>query len=394
MRVERMILSNAVLVSDPDASRFAWAALARYQNVHFVRDRIIDIHELPRKQRSNAEKQAAQIRYCLIQAREYFEASKSVTLATKPNLLYYSIMSLAIPEVLYKQSGDSSLDRAREQHQHHGLTLKVRAAQKEQSLKEVAGTLRAEPYNVNGVGIGTFELWHRSAREMPLCGKRTSSFDNQNGAMTHYFALLMPNDQRLPLLPKHGLSLFDCIESLPYMTDFLSSFGLSAEMVRGRIEVSSRFSSPDQPPISSTMSIIVHPGDPDLIERFLGNIIIREDQLEKIKIQRVHNAAIIKFEIDQLETPGAIDVPNGTMWTKEEFRLWPDKRPLNEFGYLYVALYIIGNYARYYPDKWLLDVETHSPLSLAIEALVRCVEHRVALLSYSEFSRAYNVVDR
>jgi hypothetical protein len=35
----------------------------------------------------------------LFQAKEYFDASGAVTLATKPNLLYYSIMSLAIAEI-------------------------------------------------------------------------------------------------------------------------------------------------------------------------------------------------------------------------------------------------------------------------------------------------------
>ena len=62
-----------------------------------------------------------------------------------------------------------------------------------------------------------------------------------------------------------------------------------------------------------------------------------------------------------------------------------------EFGLLYVALFICGNYARYYPDFWIRDVETHSPLALAIEQLISDAEKTMALLTLSELSRVYYV---
>jgi hypothetical protein len=119
-----MILDTATLVQTGDISRFAWAGLARFQNVAFVTEQICRTHDLGRSKGQNIRKQAHQIRYCLIQAKEYFDAANSVTLATKPNLLYYSTMSLALAEILFKQTGESSLDRARSDHRHHGLTLR------------------------------------------------------------------------------------------------------------------------------------------------------------------------------------------------------------------------------------------------------------------------------
>lgn len=58
-----------------------------------------------------------------------------------------------------------------------------------------------------------------------------------------------------------------------------------------------------------------------------------------------------------------------------------------------MSLYILGNYARYYPDKWLADVEKSSPLALAVDELMHVVEQRLGLLTYSELVRSYHVPD-
>ncbi len=81
------------------------------------------------------------------------------------------------------------------------------------------------------------------------------------------------------------------------------------------------------------------------------------------------------------------------MWRKTEARFWLRNEPLNEFGFFYVALFIAGNYARYYPDKWLADVEQSSFLALAIEELLYLAEERVPLLALSELTRAYHIIE-
>ena len=72
-------------------------------------------------------------------------------------------------------------------------------------------------------------------------------------------------------------------------------------------------------------------------------------------------------------------------------RFFASPHPLNEFGLFYVALYIAGNYARYYPDRWLADVDRATPLALAVEELIAQAEQRVPLLALSELSRNYFV---
>jgi len=52
-----------------------------------------------------------------------------------------------------------------------------------------------------------------------------------------------------------------------------------------------------------------------------------------------------------------------------------------------MALFIAGNYVRYYPDRWLRDVVKSAPLAMAIEALCTVAEWRVPWLMFSELRR-------
>ena len=163
-----MIIPNTRSVRTANPSSFAWPALRRFQNVDLIADELMTIHRIDQRWRGDVKKQAQQLRYCIIQAREYFAAAATVSLATKPNLLYYGTMSLALAEILFKQDGNSSLDKARGEHRHHGLSMTVGAIPRGADLPTAAAQLRAVPMEVRK---GTFELWHRSSREHPLGGQ-------------------------------------------------------------------------------------------------------------------------------------------------------------------------------------------------------------------------------
>jgi hypothetical protein len=158
-----MVITQVSKVRTSDPSGFAWAGLRKFQNVENVAQKLEAIHKVPAKYKDAVRKQALQIRYCLIQAREYFTTAAAVTTATKPNLLYYGTMSLALAEILFKQSGESSLDKARQQNRHHGLTMTVGAIRKSATLSESAALIRAHPVEQGGLRKGTFELWRRRA---------------------------------------------------------------------------------------------------------------------------------------------------------------------------------------------------------------------------------------
>ena len=99
------------------------------------------------------------------------------------------------------------------------------------------------------------------------------------------------------------------------------------------------------------------------------------------------SGGIITLTNDHIHGAVRFAIPDGTPWSRNEVRFWTRRQPLNEFGYLYIALFILGTYARYYPDKWQLDVQLCTPLALATEALVALAEERMAWLALNELTR-------
>jgi hypothetical protein len=201
-----MIITQTRKVRTPDQAAFAWSTLRKYQNVDSVANKLMKIHSVPHKRRDNVRKQAQQLRYCMIQAREYFTAAEAVSIATKPNLLYYGTMSLALAEILFKQSGNSSLDKARTEHRHHGLSMTVGGFPKEASLETSANLIRAIPMEADGKRKGTFELWHRSSREHPLVGLSNSHFA-QGGTTSGLEVIFGAIDEPYRPLSPNGITL-------------------------------------------------------------------------------------------------------------------------------------------------------------------------------------------
>jgi hypothetical protein len=228
-----MIIRQVRKVRTADAASFAWAGLRKLQNVELVAKTLINVHKIPKRYQDDARKQAQQLRYCLVQAREYFSAAKAVTTATKPNLLYYGTMSLALAEILFKQSGNSSLDRAREQNRHHGLTMSAGSIPRNADLQTSAGMLRAKPHEINMHRGGTFDLWHRTSREHPLCGTLTTY--GTDGTSTIAFSILMGAiDAEYPKISSSGITFADCLASLPSMYEHLSQTNIESTLIRGK----------------------------------------------------------------------------------------------------------------------------------------------------------------
>ncbi|WP_146140172.1 YaaC family protein [Alsobacter soli] len=370
-----------------ELGRHGWNALAKYQNISMVTDLICERHRIPRKHRQNAGKQAEQIRYCLRQAKEYRDASLAVTVATKPVLQYYSIMSLALAEILLKQDGNSSLDRAREQHRHHGLNFVQRSSSLEIELQKAAAALYAIPSrNKENQPFGTFELWHRSAREAPLGGKYV-----EHRALNHvtgFHLLLQSNDEPLSPLPKSGISFLECCRCIPAMSSFLGDHGIPFGFIRTTVQGEFRDALKRH-----QITIVIHPTESNLLSKFYGSIAFRPSDYECLEVREYDSGCALTITYGEnfrivVELPNAITIDTKETW------FYPEKKPLNEFGYYYTALFILGNYARYYPDRWLQDVERSTPIGLAAEELAAAADDRVPHLILSEFSGTYYALER
>lgn len=261
-----MIITSCRTFDATDVAQFAWSRVAQFENVDAVTETIIKLHAVPKKHHNNARNQATHIRYCLRQAREYSDAAQTVSLATRPVLLYYCAMSLALCEILLKQSGDSRLEKLREHHNCHGLELIVNGAvSPREDLVTTASQLRARAQFGATGARGTFEVWRKSSREMPLGGELEQI--GPAGRTTGYYAIMGSADSEPAPLPKAGLTLLDCLARLPGMDAFMREYERPLDLVRAT--VSQRLES-GGPPV---LTILVHPALEDRLERFSERLV-------------------------------------------------------------------------------------------------------------------------
>ena len=377
----RLIITECSTFRTTDVGKYAWGRLAHFQNIEAVTGQITDLHQLPQQQRSNARKQATQLRQCLMQAREYYDAARSVSLATRPVLLYYAVMSLALAEVLMKQSADSRLEKLREFHGCHGLQLSLaNAVAPPDSLDLAATALRAKPQTApDGSPRGTFEVWRRSSRELPIVGRYSQTHEGNITTTSRVQALMAGSDVEPEAYPKSGLSLLDALLGLPQMVEILAAYGVRPKLVRATCTALSGGDNPEP-----SITIIVHPALPSTMNDFMELVSFAPRGLERVNVTEYPNGIMLQF-------PGSIDVPGKVPWgvCPDVNNTWFSARQesLNEFGLLYVALHIAGNFARYYPDKWLAHIEVSSPLALVIDRLTEVAFDRVPLLVAGELSR-------
>jgi hypothetical protein len=376
------IVTRALITGTTDASAFGWSKIRRYHNIDFTSDCIVQFHNLQgqrKKLASNIAKQAEQIRFCLMLAKEYFDAGSSVTLATRPTLYYYSVMYLAMAELLLKQTGESNLELARETHRHHGLVAAIDTAVKPSlPLRSSAEMLRARPMinEKDQSRMGTFDLWHRTARGLPIVG----IWSNQKLQTESIKPVFNPEDERLPFVGKTGMSLLDCVVLLPCMEDCLATDGLQSKLVRATCSATT------QADDFFAFKTIVHPTPSNVLSSFLDRVRLSPSAYECLSYQEMSEGII--YEV-KFAPPASVDMrmPLGFCVSPKETRFASVEVPLNEFGLFYFAMFICGTYARYYPDKWIKDIEFASPLCLAIDALVAGFQKRVAILALSEMQR-------
>lgn len=380
-----MIVSSIRVISEREDDRFAWSALSTFHNVSFGREAITAAHGLDKLESKNAKKQAEQLRFCLLQAKEYFRAARAVTSAARPTLLYYGVMSLALAQMLFAGDGESSLDFARGQHAHHGLDFRLESSPSSvTSLASSAAMIRAAPLiKANGDRFGTFELWHRVSRECPMAGKLTVRHDSGAGT-EQVVAMAVARDERMESLEPRGVTLLECFKYVPGMRDYMMTRGVSTGLGRGVISL-------DRNAAQNTAcsQIIFHPGDEKLQNEVYERFSYEPRSVEELEIVTLPGGCIVKQTWNDDYKHGGGIFPNSFQERSNEIFFCSNNQALNEFGMLYTGIFILGNYARYFPDYWMKDVEGSSPLALSSERFMDIVEARAPLLTASVLDQTY-----
>jgi hypothetical protein len=276
----------------------------------------------------------------------------------------------------------------RQHHNCHGLRLAVAANPKPtDTLSDAANKLLAKVQtDETGQPKGTFEVWRRSAREYPIGGYHVTEL----GSVSHkgYRLLLRSFDDPPPILDKQGLSLAACFANLPYMRDVLNQLGAEFDMVRAT------FSSKQTGATGhSTLTMILHPTSIPMLDKFGSLVKVHAGAVNYLDINEFAGGYMVS-ETLRPDYPGVLIWPHATCLTDEDVFFSCSKHNLGEFGYIYAALHICGNFARYFPDLWLKHIEVSSPLAMAIDELCSHATERIPLLCLSELQRTYHVIEK
>lgn len=312
-------------------------------------------------------------------------ASQAVSLITKPTLLYYSIMCLAVVEFLFKKSGAYSIDKLREKHSHHGLHFFLSSIPTPDTSNRIIESLSCRPaIRENSARYGTFEIWHDCARHAPLVSKFINYIPN--GKSSTIRATALSDDNRIGLLPDSGISLLEACSYIPGMLPTLHEIGITSNTVRAKSDFS--YHSSDK---SWSHEIIIQSGTKDIIDNLLKDFTFSPSISEMIDYNDLGNGGIIKIQSlpDLITSEYKIRFPSCSCPSFPDLYFWSEKYYLNEFGFLYVSLYIIGNYSHYFADKWVSDVENYTELAFLASNLVRVAEDRMFLLTLSELAGEY-----
>ncbi len=359
-----------------DIGEFAWEEIDIFSNSELIFEIVRKRHNLSAKHLDNARKQAEQIKYFIRLAQELRRAAEIGSRHTRALQAYYTAMNLATAEILVKNTGDFSFDRNRDIYQHHGLDFKFSAARKA-SMQELAAGIVARPRTTAKKGFpGTFVAWQKNASHRPLPGfERTISGKNDSSGPSLIFGKGLIPDQ----VKTASISLLECFENTPSLHRSYPFHNLENRFVRCEFGKTNLLDQKE-----NLIGICAHPDKAEKISKLKAGINFKESSVSQKWLDE-RDTSFIGFYLFPLESSSVtMDIPEGIAENCKDVFLSTDVMKLNEFGYLYVGLFLLSNLVRYYPDVWGAHIEKNSDFIVACARFVEHALQRLPVLAYSE----------
>jgi hypothetical protein len=391
-------LDSRPIVSDRP-SEDVWKLLRLFLDTAAVMDRIRELHEIPiGRYEADVRKQAIQLAQSIRQAEEYFSASRSVTLATRPTLAYYGASSLARALILLRRDGTYSFDALRraDRHNHHGLDIKkdFLAFSPEASAKDVFGAIACElhVHQQEAIPWGNFALFYESL--IPPMIVFRHSIRSSGGSVTHtrdetqYSVDMRPIDE----LIGRRLDLLTMIKQMPDMWLHVIDLKFEPTVCPGSTEVRS----------------VVFPAeptqDPPLPERAQQEwdfAVSAADEAQRTNLKKLVSKTKGMTVLNETPTslflrltrevgpdprpvtyvPDIVDSRTGRLFFIPD----PDYYVVEPAAHLAI-LFSLSMLARYYPDKWMMFIERNVLFAELSNTVLEIVEQKFPLLMLDQLT--------
>lgn len=353
-----------------------WRRLLEYSNEDLAIEAIEKRHgKADNKTLPNYRKQATQIRVSLLQAKEYFDAAKESSLFTRPNHLYYGLVSLASATMLLNGDGTKALDYLRQDNMnaHHGLDFSFCSDFK----RARAGVTLLESSHIKICTNGHFANWYSTIK---------SKYKMYALKTIHYKSGLALNLEPVGNLDLKSFddlekkySILDLTKRLPDLITELNRYGVLVNHARGEHTVH------DFSADNTSQHIFLFHGAPS------------HEALMKV-VARFNCEAGVLFEIDiqSGSTIGAIKTRRGVNWhfSYPDLRETIDHRVIffehpiytPEIVDLYLIGYALSMLSRYFPDIWISFLESHCKGASLVDRLSYLLMMKAPYLMLNQMS--------
>ncbi|MGQ0686539.1 YaaC family protein [Bradyrhizobium sp.] len=357
------------LIPRSESVQHIYRGLQGLTNTDLVTEIICERHALPKEHRQNARKQAESIRSCLEQALEYCEAAKKSEYA-KPTLTYYAVMSFALCEVLLKRDGNYRLQKLRQNHAHHGLEFTMPEVRRHADL--TAADLGARLLN-----RGTFPVWYETSRQRPVWGEETNV---EGGTSSTGLSVLFQVSEVSHQLETINLQqLAEICPAIYFESDTLQA---TSTLVRATFKRRNNLKEN-----TITWDTVFHPSAPEILAKVVERIQFSPSCTDLVKTREMKNGAGFSLTAPFGAQYVGINMPDAFAQDGKIALVRSDGIDINEFGIYYLASYMAGMFARYYPEVWEACSNTRNTVYLMIDALMNASLDRAPLLLLEEFRR-------
>lgn len=365
------------IVTD-DIRRETWRRLFEFANADIAVEAISTRHGVPKNnsELQNYKKQARQIRVCILQAKEYFDAAEGSSLFTSPDHAYYGVISLASMMMLLLGDGSSSLDvlRRDKKNNNHGLGFSTGC----DAMRASRGVTLLEETRVEILQHGNFSNWYKT---LPLREFLHAVFvTNKDGFSTRSLRLVGHNE-----IPKFNTLVgkkYSICELLKYLPD------LSADLYRAGIDVA-------RTKVTHRVEENV-PGKTLTFVWYLHgtySVAYRDSVLEGFEVESglvnsvlsnlddISGGGTVRISWDLGATNARIRWPNPRDTMSHDTFYYADKVETPEFADLYLVAFQLSMIARYFPDLWISCIESQCKAAKLIESVVEVIKRKMPMLA-------------
>ncbi|TGK79294.1 hypothetical protein EHQ23_16930 [Leptospira bourretii] len=384
-----------------DKRKAGWKHLKYFCDTEYAVSQMRYLQKIPEGNYSNLRKQAEQVRYCILQAEEYFQSAENVSIITKPNLLYYGCASLTKAMLLMLGNGTSSFDYQRKKnlHHHHGLdffTINENIT-KNLDTKSFLENLHVKIHkNTKHQPWGHFPLWYQLLIPVPISIK-TKTVDNTQSQTVIERSEPYPGcDLRnLESLIEQNFNVLKLMQNMPDLNTDLSAFNVESKLCAGNTTLDYKeFYTEKNGQKTLEKKTETH-------NFFINNI--RNENLKNklLEFYRKHNPSIkiisdfglsihLRLTITRTkENPGAgfyyLDIVEDYFGNK--FIIQDPEEYICEVASFYIVLFAFGMYCRYHPDIWVPSISNNIRLKQLVETFLAVVEIKYPIMILDQITK-------